>query len=82
MFHKQSRVQWISVPTLALAFSVGESVLLFRLLLVGWFLRQGFSVEPWTSWNLLCRPGWPLTQRSACLCLLSVGVCATTAQLQ
>jgi hypothetical protein len=28
--------------------------------LFGWlvgFLRQGFSVEPWLSWNSLCRPG-------------------------
>jgi hypothetical protein len=26
------------------------------------FLRQGFSVYPWlswNSWNSLCRPGWP-----------------------
>jgi hypothetical protein len=23
------------------------------------FLRQGFSVYPCLSWNLLCRPGWP-----------------------
>jgi hypothetical protein len=21
------------------------------------------------SWNLLCRPGWPRTQKSTCLCL-------------
>jgi hypothetical protein len=21
-------------------------------------------------WNSLCRPGWPWTQRSTCLCLL------------
>ena len=26
------------------------------------FLRQGFSVQPWLYWNLLCRPGWPQTQ--------------------
>lgn len=23
------------------------------------FLRQGFSVELWLSWNRLCRPSWP-----------------------
>ena len=34
------------------------------------FSRQGFSVYPWLSWNSLCRPGWPRTQKSACLCLL------------
>jgi hypothetical protein len=28
-------------------------------------LRQGFSVESWLSWNSLCRPGWPRTQKSA-----------------
>jgi hypothetical protein len=38
------------------------------------FLRQGFSVLPWQSWNSLCRPGWPRTQKSACLCLQSVGI--------
>ena len=32
--------------------------LLFR------FLRQGFSVLPWSLfWNLLCRPDWPWTHR-------------------
>ena len=42
------------------------------------FSRQGFSVFPWLSWNSLCRPGWPQTQKSACLCLPSArikGVC-------
>jgi hypothetical protein len=38
------------------------------------FLRQGFSVLPWLSWNSLCRPGWPRTQKSACLCLPSAGI--------
>jgi hypothetical protein len=38
------------------------------------FTRQGFSVKPWLSWNSLCRPGWPRTQRSACLCLPSAGI--------
>jgi hypothetical protein len=38
------------------------------------FLRQGFSVYPWLSWNSLCRPGWPRTQKSACLCLPSAGI--------
>ncbi|KRY62139.1 hypothetical protein T4D_13722, partial [Trichinella pseudospiralis] len=26
------------------------------------------------SWNSLCRPGWPGTQKSACLCLPSTGI--------
>jgi hypothetical protein len=38
------------------------------------FLRQGFSVFPWLSWNSLCRPGWPRTQKSACLCLPNAGI--------
>jgi hypothetical protein len=37
-------------------------------------LRQGFSVQSWLSWNSLCRPGWPQTQKSACLCLPSAGI--------
>jgi hypothetical protein len=27
--------------------------------------------SPWLSWNSLCRPGWPRTQKSTCLCLPS-----------
>ena len=45
---------------------------------LSFFLRQGFSVLPWLSWNSLCRPGWPRTQKSACLCIPSArikGVC-------
>jgi hypothetical protein len=38
------------------------------------FSRQRFSVSPWLSWNSLCRPGWPRTQKSACLCLPSAGI--------
>jgi hypothetical protein len=38
------------------------------------FSRQGFSVKPWLSWNSLCRPGWPWTQKSTCLCLPSAGI--------
>jgi hypothetical protein len=26
------------------------------------------------GWNSLCRPGWPRTQKSACLCLPSAGI--------
>ena len=38
------------------------------------FPRQGFSVQPWLSWNLLCRPGCPRIQKSDCLCLPSAGI--------
>jgi hypothetical protein len=38
------------------------------------FLKQVFSVYPWLSWNSLCRPGWPRTQKSPYLCLDSAGI--------
>jgi hypothetical protein len=41
----------------------------FCFVLFCFFLRQGFSVLLWLSWNSLCRPGWTRTQKSACLCL-------------
>ena len=31
-------------------------------------------MQPWLSWNSLCRPGCPGTQKSACLCLPSAGI--------
>ena len=27
--------------------------------------KERVSLEPWLSWNLLCRPGWPQALRSA-----------------
>jgi hypothetical protein len=30
-------------------------------------------VQSWLSWNSLCKPGWPRTQKSACLCLCLPG---------
>jgi hypothetical protein len=38
------------------------------------FSSQGFSVYPWLSWTPFCRPVWPRTQKSACLCLPSYGI--------
>jgi len=35
------------------------------------------SCSPGLFWNLLCRTGWPPTQRSTCLCLLSAGIEST-----
>jgi hypothetical protein len=40
---------------------------------LSFFSKQGFSVYLWLSWNLLCRPGWPRTQKSTCLCLPRAG---------
>jgi hypothetical protein len=39
-----------------------------------YLLKQGFSVEPWLSWNSSGIIGWTLTQKSACLCLPSAGI--------
>ncbi|GAB1286729.1 DNA repair protein RAD51 homolog 1 [Apodemus speciosus] len=36
--------------------------------------RKGFLCVAWLSWNSLCRPGWPRTQKSTCLCLPSAGI--------
>jgi hypothetical protein len=41
------------------------------------FFGQGFSVQSWLSWNSLCRPGWPRTQKSTCLCLPNAGITGT-----
>ena len=38
------------------------------------FPSQGFSVYSWLSWTAFCRPGWPRTKKSACLCLPSYGI--------
>jgi hypothetical protein len=46
-----------------------SSLNVYSFILIFFFLRQGFSEEPWSSWNSLCRPGWPWTQWSACFCL-------------
>ena len=48
--------------------------ILFYFILFYFILRQCFSVQPWLSWNLLCRPGWPRTQKFACLCLPSAEI--------
>jgi hypothetical protein len=36
-----------------------------------YFFSSGYF---WIFWNLLCRPGWPQTQRSMGLCLLSARI--------
>jgi hypothetical protein len=42
----------------------------FDLILI---VQTGFLCVALLFWNSLCRPGWPGTQRSACLCLPSAG---------
>ena len=46
----------------------------FDVLFLFCFLRQGFSMESYLSWNSLCRPAWPRNQRIACLCLSNAGI--------
>jgi hypothetical protein len=54
---------------------ISKNFYLFFFLVVADFSpRQGFSVQPWLSWNSLCRPSWPGTQKSTHLCLLSAGI--------
>jgi hypothetical protein len=38
--------------------------------------KTGFVCVALLSWNLLCRPGWPRTQKSTylCLCLMNAGI--------
>ena len=37
-------------------------LLLFSLVQIFVF-QDRVSLSPWLSWNLLCRPGWPQTQK-------------------
>ena len=46
-------------------------VCLFLVLVCFSFFEKGFLC---VSWNSLCRPAWPPTQKFACLCLLSAGI--------
>ena len=56
-------------------FGLTGTLSVVRLFVFFFSSRQGFSVvQPWLSWNLLCRPGWPRTQKSACLCLPCAGI--------
>jgi hypothetical protein len=50
-------------------------LLLFLLLLLFVFC---FFCVAMAVWNTLCRPGWPLSQKSACLCLWVLGLKACT----
>jgi hypothetical protein len=54
---------------------------LFVCLFLSFFLlvfrdRVSLCSLPWLSWNSLCRPSWPRTQKSACLSSAGIkGVC-------
>jgi hypothetical protein len=49
-------------------------VCLFWVVLFFVFWDRVSLQKPWLSWNSLCRPGWPRTQKSVCLCLPSAGM--------
>jgi hypothetical protein len=39
-----------------------------------WFFETGFLCVALAVLELICRPGWPGTQKSTCLCLPSAGI--------
>jgi hypothetical protein len=47
---------------------------LFLVVVVVVVFQTGFLCIALASWNSLCRPGWPPTQKSAYLCLPSAGI--------
>ena len=56
-------------------FSCFLFVCLFVLFCFLFVFRDRVSLcSSWLSWNSLCRPGWPRTQESSCLCLPSAGI--------
>jgi hypothetical protein len=55
---------------MSLASQWSFSFFLFCFVLFCFVFRDRVSL----SWNSLCRPGWPRTQKSACLCLPSAGI--------
>jgi hypothetical protein len=53
----------IKVGCLIILVRIGLRINIISFNFVLFCLRQGFSVWPWLSWNSLCRPGWPRTQK-------------------
>jgi len=65
---------FIAVVVWLLGDFLGFFVCLF-VCLVGWLVFQHrISLCNLMSWSSNRRPSWPQTQRSACLCLLSIGM--------
>jgi hypothetical protein len=49
------------------------------------FWRQGFFVQVWLSWNLICRPSWPWTLKdlpASTSLVLRLKACTTTTTFQ
>ena len=54
-----------------------QTTFLFLFFLLKWSkksFRSSLKYFSFFSWNSLCRPGWPRTQKSACLCFPSAGI--------
>ena len=66
----------IALVAHAVAFVASSMVLFFFffLFLSFFFFKTGFLCVALAVLNSLCRPGWPQTQKSTCLCLPSAGV--------
>lgn len=50
------RISPVSFPSLPTFFPLPLLVL---------FLKQGLTIQPWLTQNLLCRQGWPLSHRDS-----------------
>jgi hypothetical protein len=70
-FHSSSSLSPFPLPLRGCSPSVPHPA---RIPLPWGLKRQGFYGTPWLSWILLCRPGWPQTQRSPCFYLPSAGI--------
>lgn len=43
-----------------------------------WLWRQGLTMEPWLSWNLLHKPSWPQTHRDMPVSAITKTMCQYT----
>jgi hypothetical protein len=66
----------LKVRTISLALPIPHIFKEFTFLFVCLFVcfETGFLCVALAVLDLLCRPGWPQTQKSACLCLPSAGI--------
>ena len=60
-------------PLLNISFCFFLSFIILFYYILFYFFRDRVSLQLWLSWNSLCRPGWPRTLKSTCLCLPSAG---------
>ena len=64
-------LQWCALTQILRSLN---TFLLSEKVLYCFVFTQTVSLLCWLSFNSLCRPGWPRTQRSPCHCLLSAGI--------